>query len=111
MSLFLHVSLHSSTNDADDAHHSHDRGEGATAQDDGRDVRVGQREARERDQMGHEVEGRSVVPGDPQPERDDDNTEQLYGHTEPGDPQAEADVYRDVPERQDLRQRGAQRPV
>lgn len=94
---FEHVSLHSSTHNADDAHHPHDRGKGATAQDDRRDVCVGQREAPERDQMGHEVEGRSVFPGDPQPERDDDDKEQLYGHTEPGDPQAEADVYRVVP--------------
>lgn len=46
--------------------------------------------------MGHQVEGRSDLPGDSQPERNGDRPEQLRVDTEPRDPQTEADVHRDL---------------
>lgn len=61
--------------------------------------------------MGHQVEGRSDLPGDSQPERNRDRSEQLHVDTEPRDPQTEADVHCDLPERKDHRKRGAERAV
>lgn len=101
----------SSAYDTHDLDNAHDCGQGPETQDDRRHLCIGQREATECDQMGHQVERRSHIPGDSQPEWDGDSTEQLRGDSEPRDPQTEAYVYRDVPEWKDHRQRGAQRAV
>lgn len=61
--------------------------------------------------MGHQVEGRSDLSGDSQPERNRDRSEQLRVDTEPRDPQTEADVHCDLPEWKVYRERGAERAV
>lgn len=80
----------SPAHDTYDLDYAHDRGQGPETQDDRRHLRVSQWEAPERDQMGDHVEGRSHFPGDPQPKRDGDSTEQLRDSAEPRDPQTEA---------------------
>lgn len=103
--------LFSSADDTHDIDNPHHRRQGPEEEDDCCHLRVSQWQASQRHQMGHQVEGRGHLPGDPQPERNRDRSEQLRVGTEPRDPQTEADVHRDLPERKDHRQRGAERAV
>lgn len=103
--------LRSSAYDTHDIDNPHHRSQSPEEEDDCCHLRVSQREAAQRHQMGHQVEGRSDLPGDSQPERNRDRPEQLRVDTEPRDPQAEADVHRDLQKWKDHRQRGAERAV
>lgn len=107
----LSVLLNSSAYDTIDLDNAHDCGQAPETQDDCRHLCISQREAPKCDQMGNQVEGRSHFPGDSQPKRDGDSTEQLRGGTESRDPQTEAHMYRDVPKWKDHRLCGAQRAM
>ena len=109
--LFNPFLLDSPAYDTYDPDNPHNCGQAHEAQDDCRHLYIGQWEAPKCDQMGHQVEGWSHFPGDSQPKWHCDGEEQLRGGAEPRDPQTEADVYRDVPEWKDHRERGAQRAV
>lgn len=88
----------SSAYDAHDIDNPHHRRQAPEEEDDCCYLRVSQWEASQRHQMGHQVEGRSVLPGDSQPQWNRDRSEQLHVDPQPRDPQAEADVHRDLPE-------------
>lgn len=103
--------LRSSADDTHDLDNTQACGQGPEKQDDCCHLRISQWEAPKCDQMGHQVEGRSNFPGDSQPKRDGDSTEQLRGGTKPRNPQTEAYMYCDVPKWKDHRQRGAERAV
>lgn len=103
--------LCSSADDPHDLGNIHHCGQGREKQGDCCHLCISEWEAPKRDQMGNQVERRSQILGDSQPERDGDSVEQIRGCTEPRDPQAEADMRCDVPGRKIHRQRGAERAV
>ena len=67
LSVFLPSSPHSSTCDTYDTDHAYHRGPSPEAKDDSGHLSVSQWQTSECDQVGDEVEGRSHLPGDPEP--------------------------------------------